>query len=201
MALITASEARTLGGINLSGTGSDTKIESMITQAEQQIADFLGLPEYGTGLRSWEDQTYTIYYDGEGGHELDLGIRPVQSITSLYVDAAREYASSTLVDSGDYTLDGSRGVIVLDFDADPAAFPRWQSRAIKVTFVAGWATVPDWLKQVCAEWVAALWAHRNSKQAGQLNRSGRAGSIGFRDTPIPPHLYDALRPYRNATAG
>ena len=200
MALVTAAEVRARG-LRVNGTSDDTKIEHVIAATEAWIARYIALPVYDSSTTpSWEDQTYTLYLDGDGGDVLQLPVRPLVSVTSIYSDAGRQYAASSLVDSGDYTTNLPKGQVILDWDSNLASWPKWQERAIKATVVAGWATVPEWLKQCVADIVVAMWAGRQGA-AGKSSKSGRGGSVTFREDLIPPHVYPLLAEYQPPAFG
>lgn len=156
MALITVSQLQALYP-SLVGTDEDTRLGTVITWADSLMAAFCGFPPYdGSQLRTLEDQTYTLYLDGPSVVEparIDLGIRPVVSISSAYVDTAWDYGSDTQVASGDMVLDKS-GRIWLRPDASSS----WASapRANKITVVAGFTTTPPDLVVLAATAVRAL---------------------------------------------
>lgn len=82
-------------------------------------------------------KTLTEYYDGKGIEKLLLKHWPIISITSLYDDANRDYASNSLIDADDYEIinsDGNAGIVRI-FNNN---FGNNQSN-IKVTYVAGWS--------------------------------------------------------------
>lgn len=200
MALVTAAEVKARG-LRINGTSDDTKIDSVISAVEQWIAGYIGLKTYDSGTApSWEDQTYTLYLEGDGGSVLQLPVRPLVSVTSIYVDRGRQYAASSLVESGDYTTDLPKGQVILNWDGDPAVWPTYQPRSIKATVVAGWATTPEWLKQTVADIVVAMWSSRQGA-AGKQSKSGRGGSVTFREDLIPPHVYPLLAEYQPPAFG
>lgn len=82
-------------------------------------------------------KTLTEYQDGKGIEKLLLKHWPVISITSLYDDASRDYASNSLIDTDDYEIMNSNGNagIVRIFDG---TFGNNQSN-VKITYVAGWS--------------------------------------------------------------
>lgn len=178
MALISASEAK-LYIPGLSGTDEDSKLTTLITRVGILIAVYLGYPPASeTTSPTLEQTTYTEYYTGPGGLVLPLGIRPVTSITSIYEDPERVYGASTLVASTNYELDGRRGEVILKSSATHGSWNRGGYRAIKATFVAGWATAPEDVKEVAIEEVRVRWNRRYVK--GIQTASGGAKNV----TPV-----------------
>ena len=102
----------------LSGTGADAALTSLITRVESAVARYLGFPAYDSSLKTELDQnTYTLYVDGPTSYDfftLQLPIAPIVSITSIHTDANRVYGSGTLIDSSHYTYDAQLGRIYVD---------------------------------------------------------------------------------------
>lgn len=117
-------------------------------------------------------RSYTEYYDGTGQREFQLAQRPVLSITSLYEDpsAARgqatdAFAASTLLTAGtDYSFSGLTGWVTrlngvwtrpTYRDAGMlVGYPGSSNGSIKVTYVAGYVTIPADIVLACCQMVA-----------------------------------------------
>lgn len=103
MSLCTLANVKLVLGV--SGTGDDAILNLFIAAASDAIKRFCRRPI--------EQATYTDYYDGSGKPRLILRNTPVQSVTSVHLDAAGYYgtatgafAASTLLTSGvDYALE------------------------------------------------------------------------------------------------
>tara|TARA_Y100000310_G_scaffold27021_2_gene25718 strand:+ start:1108 stop:1704 length:597 start_codon:yes stop_codon:yes gene_type:complete len=191
MALITASEAR--GYVRtLTGTAEDPIIDTIIGRAGGLMAAFCGFPAE-SGAPTMESATYTHYLDGPSNpREIRLPVLPVTSVTSIYDDPLLDYGASTLVDSGDYTLYGDEGLVVLNNTASWS----WNTarRAIKVTYVAGWSTAPNAVKHACALQAAHIFKHRDAIGSTSLSKAG--GSANLSALGLLPEVRDALAPYR-----
>lgn len=197
MAVMTTNRAKELAWPELSGSSQDTLIGSYVAQAEAWVAAHLGLPAYdGATLRSLEVQTYTLFPLGDGGPVLELGIQPVVSVTSIHVSTVRDYDSEALVDSGDYTLYSSTGRVVLDYNADRAAWPKGE-RAIKAVVTAGFSSLDAPLEMGVALVARAMWDDTQRRQAKVASKSGRGGSVQFTQPPIPASVFQMLAPYRS----
>lgn len=148
MALITAAEAReALPG--LTGTGEDTLLESIVAAVDSALATWCWFPPPSVGATpTLEDTTYTLYFDkpsSKDGRRLFLGLRPVQSITSVHYDPNWSYGSGDeLTENTDFILDGVSGTLY----RHPSSTQNWGRglRSIKVVCVAGFATIPEEIK-------------------------------------------------------
>ena len=195
MALISTTEAKQMIPA-LSGSTEDTLLGVLISAAGQAMAAWCGYPTASSGAApTMESTTYARYQDGPGGRLLTLDVWPVTSVTSIYDSEDRRYGADDLVASGDYTLvEGDIGLVELDWDATHGA---WSTapRAIKATYVAGWATVPESLKQAARIAVRALYDKRQTISFTSQSMSGV--SVGL---VTPAHLPDEtkqlLAPYR-----
>lgn len=133
------------------------------------------------GTTGFIQQRFTEYYSGDGTRMLQLKQRPVQSVSSIYVDSSGYYgqgtdafASSTLLTAGqDYALalsnatESESGVVYRLGDvwsgvnAAPVDQLRYQGETglgnIKVTYFAGYAPIPYDLQAACEMMIARFW--------------------------------------------
>jgi len=180
----------------LSTTAEDTRLTALVSAVSTAIARWCRYP--GTAP-SMESTTYTHYRSGptpdETGRILRLPVRPVVSVTSVYDDPDWAYDSTHLVSSADYAVDLDAGTITLGTSADLGV---WSSepRAQKVTYVAGYATVPDDLKQAAVALVEYWWTWLDSQQDANVTvYSERATG------PMPKHVAGLLGPFKLTDAG
>lgn len=194
MALITATEAR-LYVPDLTGTGEDTNLNTLITRAGAMLAAHCGYPAVSaTTSPTLESATYTWYLDSPGGEVLEL-LPPLTGVTTLHDDPERLYGSDALLASTDYERDEVRGLVVLKTDGNWGRFSRRGTyRAIKAVFTAGWTTIPEPVKQACAELARHLWHLR--RRMGSQSASGK-GSASFREETIPDAVLELIAPYRS----
>ncbi len=196
MALITAAQVREHYP-QIVGTGEDTLLDTMITRADGLIAAYCGYPAYDGGtVRTLEDQTYTLYLDGPRFTEpqcLDLGIRPVVSVTSAHVDSAWDYGSDAQVATADMVLDARAGLLWLRSDASSS----WEDspRANKVVIVAGFASTPPDLVAAAAMLVRHLLALRHQQGVGTFSAGGQSATRSDADELVPAAVREALAPY------
>ena len=138
-------------------------------------------------------RTYTEYYDGTGKRDFQLRQRPVQSIASLYLDPSAAYgeatdafAAATLLTAGtDYNLardanpypEKSRsGWVVKIGGVWPrpgegvsgllGSYPGSSNGSIKVTYTAGFVTIPADLVLAVCQLVAEM--RRTSSSGGVM---------------------------------
>jgi hypothetical protein len=191
VALITAAEAR-LHIPELTGTGEDTNLDTVIGRVGAIFAAWCGYPPSSTGgAPSMESASYTRYYDGPGGRDLILDVWPVTAITSIYDDPTRDWTSSSyLVSSSDYAIvDGERGQVLLKSTASWGAWGKAE-KSIKVAFTAGFTTVPADIKQAAALAVRHVWGLRRNQ--GKENVSEGGISISLRDEDALPDVVQQI---------
>ena len=190
MAVITAAEARFyLRG--LTGTGEDTDIATCVTRVDAALAAWLGFPPRDEATDpTLEDVSYVLYLDGPGGLVVQSPVWPIQSVTSIYDDPDRSYDAASLVAATDYDLDKPVGKIIL---SNSAVWGSWSSswRAIKLTVVAGWTTIPERLKHAVGLTVRHQWRARDL--AGVETMTGSSGmSASLRPFTILPEVQQLL---------
>lgn len=194
MPLITAAEARGLIP-GLTGTTQDTAIDAFILRAGALMAIWCGFPPATAGVDpTLGSATYTRYYDGDGTAELDLGVYPVVSVTTIHDDPDRGYGAAYLVDAADYEIDKEKGTVFLLPSGAHGVWSNHQRRAVKAVFVAGFETVPESIKQACAQEVKRMMGLRGTQ--GQTNASRSGASTGYRDEDLLPQTRTLLSPLR-----
>ena len=194
MALATAAQIRVYLR-SRQGTAEEATRDSRSSRFDAIGASWWGLPSASVSTSpTFEDVTITQYIDGPGGQELHPA-RPIQSVTSINDSTDRTYAAADLVASGDYTLYGDEGLIRLD---DDSAHGAWSTttRAIKLTAVIGFATVPAAITHACGLQVA-FW-YQNRETAGRRSVSQGGGSVSLTDSGLSllPEGKEALAPFR-----
>lgn len=165
-ALTTVADVKETLGISAGNTSKDNLIRRKINQATRLIEAFCALPED----HHFKQATYTSEeYDGSGTNQLILKMRPVTSVTSFqYRDTAESDSDFTDVDSELYfASDLDAGVIDLLFSQSM----RWGG--YRVTYVAGYATIPADLAEACVM-LAAYLVENSTTGAGV--KSKREGS-------------------------
>lgn len=196
MALLTAAEARVYIP-SLSGTGSDTLLDTLISRAGAALARYCGYPPASaTASPTMESTSYTIDFTGQGGRDLDLGLYPVTAITSVYDDPDLDFTDAAdLVASSDYAIQRGR-VLRLTSTSTHGA---WSTtpEAIRVAFTAGYSTIPADMKDIAGRAVRAAYDWLST--AGKLSMSQGGLSVQYPDEAfLTPHVELALAPHRLA---
>lgn len=161
--------------LNISSSTSDAELGPFITAASQAWVNKVG-PVAGS-------PTYSEWYDG-GGYFISLRHTPVQSITSITeaLTATSVYTLNALVldgtgssDAYGYTFDQETGLLTRRASGAPSLFAAG-IRNIHVTYVAGYATVPEDIKLAIKDLVHDMW---------QSQRATLRGG----EVPTPPSLW------------
>jgi uncharacterized phiE125 gp8 family phage protein len=126
VALVTLTDAKQY--LKVTTSNDDAILATLINSVSAWIQGYL--------KRNLVSKTYTEYYSGDGSNELILRNTPIVSITSIYVDSLRAWASDNLVDSTDYIIKKGSGIV--------QAFNLlygWTcgESNIKITYVAGYS--------------------------------------------------------------
>lgn len=162
-------------GIASSDTTKDNLIRRKINQATKAIENYCG--------RRFAATAYTnIEYDATNTDQLILRQRPVVSFTSLETrDSGLNYDSWETIDSHLYFVDENASVIDLMFNA------RGKWNRYRVTYTAGYTTIPDDLAEACAS--LACYYYNNAdgsdvgvlkKKEGQRELQYSSGSLTFK---------------------
>lgn len=210
MALTTLPSVKLYIGVDADDTTDDPQLEALRQAAERIVKQRCN--------RDLESANYIEYYSGTGKRELILRQRPVTAVASVYDDKAGYYSHGTgtfdstalLTDGVDYVLDwdsptasASKSGVLLRINGvwgemyrgyqpgrlTPEAGPVLGN--VKVTYTAGYTTIPDDLQYAVAYLVAAM--RRMAPVGGDLvyERIGEYQyELGDRNArfPAPPVL-------------
>lgn len=114
----------------------DTSPANYCTAAEEMIANYLGY--------SPESKSYTSVVRADGGALLELEAWPITAITSITEDGTALEASAVEVEKRNYIC-----------FADNSVFKK--GAKYTVTYTAGYATVPEVIRQVALQIAALFW--------------------------------------------
>lgn len=179
-ALTTLADVKETLGIDAGDTSQDNLIIRKINQATEMIEHYCD--------RRFANTTYTQQeYDATNSDQLSLKQRPVTDTTTLILqqrDSTLNEDDWTTVDTELYFTDSGAGVIDLAFNASG----HWNR--YRVTYSAGYATIPSDLAEACVTLAAYLVDNATagtgikSKQEGQRkieyfdsNASGGTNSL------------------------
>lgn len=136
----------------------------------------------------------TEYYNGNGGQILPLRQWPINSVSSLYLDSAREFDSSSLVEESLYLIDpDSETFLVLEGTVLPVGY-----RTVKVSYNAGYASddIPYDLEESVLELVAYWYKEFSDKRIGVSNRSQESRQTSYTHL-IPKDIHNTFFNYRS----
>lgn len=136
---------------------------------------------------------YTEDYDGGGTNELVLYQFPVNSIESIYIDKSRDFGASTELESDDYIYYDDIGVVV----RTNGVFPDGR-KVIRITYNAGFSTVPEDLKMSVVEMVAWLLKRQRSQQIGVKSITAPDGVNTSMELSMPLSVRTVWDLYRRA---
>jgi hypothetical protein len=142
--------------------------------------------------RKLDLDTYTWYLDGNYGDKIVLPVRPVVSITALYLDSGHDFETET--DSDDYYVDLESGIIQLYGTIAPK-----RHRTIKVIASAGYDedTFPADMKMAFLEAISWNMSRMLDRSFGRTNQSTPDGmTVGY-EMVLPMGVQRVFESYRD----
>ena len=143
--------------------------------------------------RLLKSRALTEYYSGDGSNTLLVDQYPITMLTSVYDDPARAYGADTLIDSGDLVImpEGLACKIIYDGGVFISGV-----KNLKVTYIAGYITIPYNLQQACLELIAYFFKNSDENRFGVVSRTVGDGSLTVETTDIPKSALKTLRKYK-----
>lgn len=178
-ALVTRKQVKDYMRINAADNELDNLINDLIGRVSQLFQSYCG--------RNFVAQDYIEYYDGQGRDVLFLDNYPVNSVASVYDDTDWEWNSEDLIESTEYKIADKR-FIVFDTLLSNAR------QNVKVTYNAGFSSIPDDLQQACIEEVGRKIKHRTDFD--EVNKTLSDGSVVYQDQNFLPQTVKVLNKYR-----
>lgn len=134
--------------LGITDNSQNNLIIRKINQATEMIERYCG--------RRFASTVYTDeYYDADNGSTINLRNYPVSAVASLsYRQGDENISDWDSVDSQDYFLDGNAGILEFLFNIGSG----WKK--YKVSYTAGYTTIPADLAEACAT-IAAYLASQN----------------------------------------
>lgn len=131
--------------------------------------------------RKLASRSYTdVTLDGPGSNIVLLPQYPVTDVSEVRIDTARVFADSSVVSSDYYEYDGDTGELFVW-----TWIPRYR-RCMRVSYTAGYTTIPDDLQHAVVQAVAYSWKQYASKKIGVRSIVGDGITTQYEiDIPIP----------------
>lgn len=175
--------------LKIGNTNDDTVIAALVSRYSAVVSTYCD--------RRFAATTYTNErYDGTGTENLYLRAFPVTTMTSIYLDSARDFAAgSLLVADDDYYVvpeDGHGLVVRLNGVWDKGV------AVIKATYVAGYATIPGPVIEATHRLIARAkaWSDMGTHAVSAQSIQAGGGSVSFVEHDIPKDVKKLLEPYR-----
>lgn len=179
-ALTTLAAAKDFLEIPTADTSQDAKVERFINAASSAIENYCS--------RKFKSQTFTEYHDGRQSNSILLQQYPATKPTVVAIDGTWAFDSTSELNSNDYDV-LENGWLTLR----SSVFPRG-NRNIKVTYVAGYSTIPSDVSEACLMLVEYFYMHRNDRRSGVKSKSKNGENISYMET-IPANITMLLSPY------
>jgi len=181
-ALCTVQEVKDYYGMTGTDASTDTLIEEVINGASQIFETYCD--------RAFLTDTYTDYYDGKGKSVLFVDNSPITTISGIWDDTEWNWATTSEISSANYRIaDGNRVVFrdtVLN-DGD---------QNVKIIYDAGYASVPDDLRQTCTIEVARIVKESLNKTFYISSKQDASGSVSYTSQDFLPATFIVLNKYK-----
>lgn len=186
-ALITLDEAKDFLG---SAASEDDLVQKIINQASWRANK--------EAARNLVARNYTgddaEYYNGDGTVTLLVRNYPINSITAIYQDSAREWGTDTLIDSDSYCVDPELEGRIYFTDTTLTI----GIRTIKLEYNGGFQSVPWDLREAVLELVQYWYREKADKRVGVASRSLEGRSTSYTHK-IPADILDSFWNHRRVT--
>lgn len=174
------------GYLDVANSDQDGRLTEMINWMSAEVCNYCN--------RTFAKTTYTnIYLDGDGSDTLLLPNYPIVSVSDLRDDVDRDFGEDSIIDAEDYMPIADEGIIQLEGDL---VFSRGKKN-IRVSFVAGYDTIPYDVQHAVLEWAATIWKKITEKRFGVQSVSIGDRRIDYGNEKMPATVVARLSSYRN----
>ena len=180
-ALVTLAQGKAHLGIPTLDTTQDARVEDYINAASDHVESLTN--------RKLVLQTHTHYLDGNGKGRMLLQEFPAQKPTVVNMDLSWTFGSGTLVPTTEFEVQFD----VILVRRSLQTFPNG-ARNVKVTYQAGYSTIPMDVQQATLLGVEMLYHGRNDRRLGVQSKTKVGESVVFVDA-IPQLVQTLLAPY------
>jgi len=127
------------------------------------------------------------YYDGSGDRELFLDKYPITAVSEINEDVDWAWGTSTVITSASYRIADARSVV---YDS---IFGTGR-QSLKVSYTAGYAEVPEDIRQAMVEEVGRKFKHRLDYD--EASKTLDDGSVTYQDSGFLPQTIKTLSYYK-----
>jgi hypothetical protein len=199
VALFTLQELKDHLGI--SSTDHDTFLTQLTTRVSLMVARWCNrIAQAGTSALELNASDETEYYDGSGRPDLRVKRYPIVSVTSVHIDADRDFDAETLVDSSDYVTDNHGLIRYLPQEQTGfQTISYWPKgiQNVKVIYKGGYSTIPEDLKEGALLWAVSIFSKRASSGVVAESVGSYSITYGVSSTGLPVEARALLSPYRD----
>ena len=169
--------------LGVTGDGYDDQLDLLIAAASEAVERWCGC--------AFASAEATEHYDGGGHDRLVLRRRPVTAVAGLWDDTARDFDDASEIAGDDYVLEMDAGIVRLLRGSFGDGV-----RNVKITYTAGYGTIPDDLAQACIL-IAASWFNQ-ARGGGEGLRSQAVAGVArqFAEASMPDSVRRLLAPFR-----
>lgn len=189
VALVTTTSMNSYLGI-AAGSTEEEEVDLLINAASTMAADYCARGLDDNGVSRFLSTARTEYYDGDGTDTLHVLAYPISTVSTIYVDPDRDYASSDLLDSDDYVYYAMKGTVVTDGDIFSTG-----PKSVKITYTGGYTAVPYDLQHAVKELVTFWYKRNTDKRVGVTSVSVGDKSISY-EQDIPQTVLTVFKKYK-----
>lgn len=202
MALPTAEQIRSLVQKEISGTGLDTKLDTLIATADKVLAAYCLYPQTDDFLPSMDKDTdgstHVFYLDGPERYDprvVDVRCRPVVSTTSVKLDLSGDWTFATTLTSGTDYVAYPDGL----YRVHPTGSYAWPSgyRPIRIEGVFGFDLSTEAPLTLAIALLVAHWWRLTPTPSNLVNMTQAGQTATYREPErIPAIVRQLVAPYR-----
>ena len=164
--------------LNIATTTDDATLSRMVTAVSNYIQSWLN--------RSFAVASYTDILNGTGGNQLVFHEYPVISVSSMTISGNIIPASPDGIQPG-YVFD-ARGIYLIGYQLTKGI------KNVRITYSAGYATVPPEIEQACIELIALRYRERS--RIGEVSKSIGGEVVSFSQKDFPEGVKTILNNYK-----
>ncbi len=190
IALVSSTDMANYLGVSITATASVTEMDLLINGASQLALDW-------TGRTTLVSSTALVeFYQADYGMSFETRSWPINSVTTLEVDITGQFASTTttvLTEGTDFQVEEGGRIFSI---ASPFLKGLGNCNSIKLSYAAGYSTIPYDLQLATKELVQFWYFRKLDKRVGK--RSQTAGDTTQSYEPdIPSNVQTILDKYRS----